>query len=139
MRYNPEVLYVPGKQLVVADTLSGAPQPGEIYEIEWEIAAVIAAVEQSWPLTSQRLSLVLEATQEDEELSAVFRYTDSDWPSHASSVAPIAQLYYGARGHLSIHVGLITYDDRLIIPLCLRADVLQKINKGHQERTSQMS
>ena len=132
MRYNPEAQYVPGKQLVVADTLSRAPQPGEISEIEWEIAADIPAVEQGWPLTSQRLSLIQEATQEDEELSAVFRYTDSGWPSHASSVAPIAQPYYGARGHLSIHDGLITYDDRLIIPRCLRADVLQKIHEGHQ-------
>ena len=47
-------------------------------------------------------------------------------------MAPIAQPYYGARGHLSIHDGLITYDDRLIIPHCLRADVLQKIHEGHQ-------
>ena len=62
----------------------------------------------------------------------MFRYTDSGWPSHSSSVAPIAQPYYGARGHLSIHDGLITYDDRLIIPRCLRADVLQKIHEGHQ-------
>ena len=52
-----------------------------------------------------------------------------------SSVAPIAQPYYGARGHLSIHDGLITYDDRLIIPHCLRADVLQKIHEGHQSIT----
>ena len=47
-------------------------------------------------------------------------------------MAPIAQPYYGARGHLSIHDGLITYDDHLIIPRCLRADVLQKIHEGHQ-------
>ena len=33
---------------------------------------------------------------------------------------------------MSIHDGLITYDDRLIIPHCLRADVLQKIHEGHQ-------
>ena len=91
MRYNPEAQYLPGKQLVVPDTLSRAPQPGAISEIEWEIAADIAAVEQGWPLTSQRLLLIREATQEDEELSAVFRYTDSGWLSHASSVAPIAQ------------------------------------------------
>ena len=58
MRYNPEAQYFPGKQLVVADTLLRAPQPGEISEIEWEIAADIAAVEQGWPLTTQRLSLI---------------------------------------------------------------------------------
>ena len=129
MRYNPEAQYVPGKHLVVADTLSKAPQPREISEIEWEIATDIAAIEQGWPLTSQRLSLIREATQEDEELSAVFRYTDSGWSSHASSVAPIAQPHYGTRGHLSIHDGLIKYDDRLIIPRCLRADILQKIHE----------
>ena len=124
MQYNPEAQYVPGKQLVVADTLARVPQPGEISEIEWEITAYIAATEQGWPLTRQRLSLIREATQEDEELSVVFQCTDSGWPSHTSSMAPIAQPYYGARGHLSIHDGLITYDDRLIIPRCLRADVL---------------
>ena len=118
MPYHPEAQY--------------APQPGEISEIEWEIAADSAAIEQGWPLTSQRLSLIREAIQEDEELSAVFRYIDSGWPSHASSMALIAQPYDGARGHLSIHDGLITYDDRLIIPRCLRADVLQKIHEGHQ-------
>ena len=132
MRYNPEAQYVPGKQLVVADTLSPAPQPGEVSEIEWEIAADIAAIEQGRLLTSHRQSLIQEATQEDEELSAVFRYSDSGWPSHASFVAPIAQPYYSVRGLLSIHDGLITYDDHLIFPRCLRADVLQKIHEGHQ-------
>ena len=112
MQYNLEAQYVPGKQLVVADTLSRAPQPG----IEWEIAANSAAVEQGWLLTSHRLLLIQEATKEDEELSAIFRYTDLGWPSHTSSVASIAQPYYGVRGHLSIHNGLIPYDDRLIIP-----------------------
>ena len=73
MRCNPEAQYVPGKQLVVTDTLSRAPQPGEISEIEWEIDADIAAVEQGWPLTSQRLSLKREATQEAENLA---RYSD---------------------------------------------------------------
>ena len=47
-------------------------------------------------------------------------------------MAQIAQPYYSPRGHLSIHDRLITYDDRLIIPRCLRADVLQKIHEGHQ-------
>ena len=113
---------------MVADTLSRAPQPGEISKIEWEVPADITAVEQGWPLTSQRLSLIREATQEEGELSAVFRYTDSGWPSYASSVAPIAQPYYGVRAHLSINDGRITYDDRLIIHRCLRADVLRKIH-----------
>ena len=43
MRYNPEAQYVLGKQIVVADMLSLAPQPGEISEIECEIATDIAA------------------------------------------------------------------------------------------------
>ena len=47
-------------------------------------------------------------------------------------MAPIAQPYYGARGHLSIHDGLITYDDCLIIPRCLQGDILQRIHEGHQ-------
>ena len=34
MQYNLEAQYALGKQLVVADTLSQAPQPGEISKIE---------------------------------------------------------------------------------------------------------
>ena len=62
----------------------------------------------------------------------VFRYTNLGWPSHTSSIALIAQQFYGARGHFSIHDGLITYDDLLVIPHYLQADVFQKNHKGHQ-------
>ena len=71
MRYNPEAQYVLGKKLVVAESPSRVPQPREISEKKWEIATYITAVELGRPLTSQRLSLIREATQEDEELGTV--------------------------------------------------------------------
>ena len=135
MRYNPRAMYVPGQQLVVADTLSRTPQPEEPYDLEQEISAHVAAVERAWPISNQKLDRIRETTADDDELQTVMKYTVGGWPTHLGSVCPIAQPYFNIRSHISVHDGLLTYDDRIIIPRVLRSDVLYRLHDGHQGLT----
>lgn len=61
MRYNPTAEYVPGKELVIADTLSRHPQAAvtqEIAELMSEIQTYEEAVHKAWPISPTKLDLV---------------------------------------------------------------------------------
>ncbi|XP_056142138.1 uncharacterized protein pogzb [Lampris incognitus] len=74
MRFNPTAEYVPGKLLVVADTLSRHPRPAvtqEIAELISDIGALEEAVHTTWPISPTKLDMVKEQTEQDEELQMV--------------------------------------------------------------------
>ena len=39
---------------------------------------------------------------------------------------------FDSRGHLSMSNGLLTYDDRIVIPAHMREEILERIHTGHQ-------
>lgn len=43
--------------------------------------------------------------------------------------------FFDARGHLSSSSGLLTYDDRMVIPVIIREEILEHIHIGHQDVT----
>lgn len=65
MLFNPMAVYVPGKLLVVADTLSRHPRLAvtqEIAELISDIGALEQAVHIAWPISPSKLDLVREQT-----------------------------------------------------------------------------
>ena len=40
--------------------------------------------------------------------------------------------FFDSRGHLSISDGLLTYNDRIVIPTDMREEILERIHTGHQ-------
>ena len=40
--------------------------------------------------------------------------------------------FFDSRGHLSMSNGLLTYDDRIVIPADMREEILERIHTGHQ-------
>lgn len=72
-RFNPIAQHVPGKQLVVPDTLSRSPLPENTNDAEEEVNLYVNSVVQSLPISDRRLERVRVATEEDPELSEVLR------------------------------------------------------------------
>lgn len=61
MHYNPTAEYVPGKEVVVAGTLSRHPQAAvtkEIPEFTSEIQEYEDAIHKAWPISLIKLDLV---------------------------------------------------------------------------------
>lgn len=89
MQYNPTAEYVPGKQLLVADTLSRHPQPEmtqDIAELTSELEMYEEAVRESWPISPSKLDMVKQHTLQDEELQLVKRYVLGGWPQYSGDV-----------------------------------------------------
>ncbi|XP_060774394.1 uncharacterized protein K02A2.6-like [Neoarius graeffei] len=135
MRYNPVAVYVPGKEIIVADVLSRHPQPvltADVCELIQEVEAYEEAVSNAWPISPTKMDIVRAETGKDVDMEKVRHYIRAGWPKYAANVPHAVKPYFSERHHLSISQGLVLYGDRIVIPQNMRADILQKIHSGHQ-------
>lgn len=81
MRFDYSIYYVPGKELVTADTLSRKPLPiGDEITSDEDFSAQICGMIQTLPVTPTKLSEIISAKKSDEELAAVRAYITYGWP-----------------------------------------------------------
>ena len=135
LHFNVVAEHIPGKQLVITDTLSRQPL-SEVSdgELEHEVQAYVESVVANAPVSSQRLSEIRTATQQDGELLQIIAFIRNGWPPK-SRMLPSLQPYFSARAHLSETDGLVLYKDRIVLPVALRSAILEQIHGGHQGLT----
>ncbi len=110
MKFNVEVVHIPGKQLV---------------------QAVVA----TRPITGDRLDVIREAISQDASLQTVAHYIQTDWPAEMSDIPHILHKFYAARAHISEAEEFLLYNDRIIIPHSVQKHVVSQIHNGHQGLT----
>ena len=103
-------------------------------ELEHEVQAYVESVVANAPVSSQRLSEIRTATQQDGELLQIIAFIRNGWPPK-SRMLPSLQPYFSARAHLSETDGLVLYQDMIVIPVALRSAILEQIHGGHQGLT----
>ena len=59
--------------------------------------------------------------------STVIRYCECGWPS-SRSVCHDLQIFYQVRDDLAYQKGLLLKGDRIVIPLALQKDILNKLH-----------
>ena len=131
MRFNFNVVHIPGKELVIADALSRSPVPLEPGSSETEevVSAHVDAVESNWPLAPTRLDQLRAATVHDPKLQKVMGYVLNGWPTVVSDELTE---YQQAKGELSLINGLLVHDTRIVIPERERTFILKKLHETHQ-------
>ena len=135
MRFRGKAEHVPGKQIVVADTLSRNPLsvlPETTSDTEEEVRAYVDAAEMVRPASPEKMERIKQATSDDPELSRVLNCVVSGWPKYASDVPQEIRPYYAVRGDLSVTDGKVIYQNRLVIPPVLQSEVLERIHDGHR-------
>uniref|UniRef100_A0A3B3I785 Gypsy retrotransposon integrase-like protein 1 n=1 Tax=Oryzias latipes TaxID=8090 RepID=A0A3B3I785_ORYLA len=137
MRYNPEAVYVPGKTLVVADTLSRCPQARtrEPTDMHSEVEYYVATVVQSIPASPSRIDGIRAATAKDRELQTVIELVRKGWPEYKEKVPIHVRAYMKVKNELAETNGLLIRGCRIVIPKSERGEILKKIHAGHQGLT----
>jgi transposase InsO family protein len=133
MRFNVKAEFVPGKHLVVADTLSRGPlaQVNEISTTEEDVTAHLDMVRATWPASDKLLDRIATESSQDRILSAAMLHTKQGWPDHVSKVEPPLREFFQVRSDLSIKSGLLTKGSRIVIPESMREEILDRIHEGH--------
>ena len=134
MKFRENEEHVPGKQLVVADTLSRNPfsVPSKKSGTEEEARAYVDSAEIVRRASPEKMERIKQATSSEFQLSRVLDCTVNGWEKYASDVPEEIRPYFAVCGDLSVTDGKIFYRHRLVIPPVLQSEVLERIHDGNQ-------
>lgn len=131
-RFDFKLIYKPGKELYIADTLSRAPSSRLFLDdvtqnCEEQIHAVLDCI---IPKIDTR-SRFAAATAADPTLQLVIKQLSQGWPDHKSQCPVPVKPFWHVRHDLTEVDGLILNGERLVVPMSLRQEVMAGIHDGH--------
>ena len=123
--YDFVLRYRPGKEMMLADTMSRQPCD--------ESTQITLDVQVSFvQFSAQKLHTIREATMNDDEMCALRAVIIDGWPECQRDLAAPLRPYWSCRDELAVEDGLVVKGNRVVIPLCLQAEVLSKLHEAHQ-------
>ena len=131
LSYDFDLVWKPGKYMILADTLSRAcpAGTGENEDLKFDPLQRICSIVLT---TDSAMDRYEKATAIDEELQVVYRMIQNGWPADRKMCPERALVYWHLRDYLSCRQGVVFYKDRLVIPGSERAAVLNELHKAHQ-------
>ena len=129
-KYNISVSYKPGKELHIADALSRAylrEQKEDLLDEELQVNWITPQL----PISEEKLEVFRNATAQDSVLQELKNMTMRGWPKDRSAVPDSVQPFWTFREEISFASGLLFKSDKLIVPLQLRPEMLEKIHESH--------
>lgn len=123
LRYDFNLQFVPGKELILADTLSRAPKTtsNEDASDDVEIHATNILFDRVSLTTVKRLQ---EATAQDPVLQKVVTAITNN--------KTIDGVFRHMTPELSVLKGIVFKGERVVVPRLMRSEMLKRINDGHQ-------
>ena len=134
MRFAFTIAHVPGKELVIADTLSRAPAADPTPEdeiLQDEAQAFACLVLSNLPATDQRLEQIKQHQMSDEVCKAISQFCQSRWPDRRD-LLPALKPYFPMANEFTVEDGLLLRGCRIVIPPPLRKELLHRVHEGHQ-------
>ena len=123
-RYQYIAKHVPGKFLVIADTLLRAPVPQSsedkcASELQHEVKAFVDKCNTQLACNRARLKEYQQAQLDDPICSQVRKHCESSWPTKLPVNEDLIP-YWRVKASLSICNNLLLYNDRIVVPLLYR-------------------
>ena len=128
-KYPLIVTYRPGKELLIADTLSRAYLPdegGNILDEELEVNLI-----NTLPISENKLELIKYETLQDPPLQQLKQTVITGWPERKYDCPHTITPYWNCRDEISVHDGILFKGERVIIPKKLQPKMLQIIHGAH--------
>ena len=141
-KYDFQMHFIPGKDLVVSDALSCASLEDDKPEIsEEEMNCHVHSVTDDYPISEKMKQKITAETQSDEQLKNLRRYIEKGWPSERKQIDERVRMYFNHREELTILDNMILKGVCLVIPKSLRSEMKKLLHTGHLgiEKTRQLA
>ena len=124
-KYDVEIVYKPGPEMHLADTLSRAfLDTTENDQGEFERVNAVKLL----PMTEERLEELRTSTSSDEVLQQVIQ---TGWPNEKNQLPAVLAPYFTYRDELSVYDGLVFKGKRLLIPKQMRQKMKERLHSSH--------
>lgn len=132
-KYDLNVQYTPGKDMLVADALSRAVAEGSHLTTEdLDDERVVYALVATEALSEDMLKKLTDATAKDSSLQILIKTQKTGWPKHRKQLDRSIQQYWSVRHTIAVQDGILLMSDRILIPESMRSEMLQKLHISHQ-------
>ena len=106
------------------------PPPEEERRKE-EVRAYVSSIIRYLPATDDRLKELRDQLQQDAVTRQIMTYCTDGWPDK-SKLDGAVKPYWTVSGELTVQQGLLMKGSRLVIPISMRLDILDRLHEGHQ-------
>lgn len=128
LRYDLKLVYRPGKEMHLADTLSRAYLPETTPDDLYDDSVDINIVQLSESLQQK----FANATARDPALQCLVDVVMEGWPDESRNAPPEVRPYFMYKELITYRDGILYKGDRIIVPAELRSDILARIHESHQ-------
>ena len=138
--YDFQLVYRPGKQMIIADVLSRLPNPEKNVEIPLDVTVDYITLdvddENACSIGMINFSInrrvqLRETTTADPTQRALQRVFYSGWPDTRKDLPKDLRPYKSYRDEIGISDGVIFKGKKVIIPDALRSDILHQLHETH--------
>lgn len=131
-RFDFHIVYKPGKELLIADSISRAPSPSLFLDdatvkCEEQVHHLFQSVVT--PESTRRRYAT--ATLMDPTLQLVQEVIKVGWPQHKHQCPAAIKPFWAVRHDLSAVDGVLLCGSRLVVPKSLRREALRGVHDGH--------
>lgn len=129
-KYEINLIYKPGKHLIIADTLSRS-NLNKIFDDDLNLEAQVCLIQKNLKISDERLQQLKNVSENDIELKAIKRYVVDGWPN-LNKIPSNLKPYYRLKSEITIGTNNLLYmSQRVIIPSLWRNKILDDIHTGH--------
>ena len=128
--YDFQLVYKPGRELIIADTLSRTQLAEQYITDNHEVERVIELTELIIPTELQRQN-IKALTKSDVTLQALVTVLQTEWPASRKLCPDSIKPFWNEKDNLIEYDGLIFKGQQLVIPTALRPTIMKEVHSGH--------
>ena len=131
-KYQYKLKHVPGKHMLVADTLSRACLPGQLKsDLTKEADLQVHSLVSSLAVSDIKFTQIQQETNKDDELQKLKQTIKDGWPTHRRNLDHVILPYWEGKEEYHIVDNIIFKGSRIVVPRSMRAEMLSIIHEGH--------